>query len=290
MAITKYASPAQLGAVFQFGGSGWIVADNEVSFNHGAGIAVADGARVEGNFVHSNGQIGVKASGEDVVVIGNEISNNNTAGFNSLWEAGGTKFVKTTNLVLRDNHVHHNDGPGLWPDINNQNTVIEGNVVEHNAGPGIRVEISYGAVIRDNTLRGNGSHWGGGIDIANSPDVEIANNELFDDGIWVIQEDRSGTPQGVTGPLGRYDVENLWVHDNTLTRPDKTTGLVVTTGDRSFITTRNNRFDRNTYVDIPEGELFRWGTSDLSSERWVDVGNDVNGSFVTTPATALDPG
>jgi hypothetical protein len=43
-----------------------------------------------------------------VLVDQNEIAYNNTAGFNSGWEAGGTKFVMTHNLVVRGNWSHHN--------------------------------------------------------------------------------------------------------------------------------------------------------------------------------------
>ena len=61
---------------------------------------------------------------------------------------------------MRDNHVHHNEGPGLWTDIDNIHTLYEGNLVEHNANVGIFHEISYDAVIRNNIVRDNGLEVG----------------------------------------------------------------------------------------------------------------------------------
>ena len=89
--------------------------------------------------------IGV-SGGDDqsgIVVEGNEIAYNNEAGFNPEWEAGGTKFWATTNLVVRNNHVHHNFGPGLWADNDNVGALYEGNIVEDNDWAGIFHEISY---------------------------------------------------------------------------------------------------------------------------------------------------
>ena len=69
------------------------------------------------------------------------------------WEAGGTKFARTRDLVVRRNFVHHNRGPGLWTDIDNVRTLYEANRVEDNGEAGILHEISYAAVIRNNVVR-----------------------------------------------------------------------------------------------------------------------------------------
>ena len=73
------------------------------------------------------------------------------------WAAGGSKWVHTTNLIVRGNFSHHNDGPGLWTDINNIYSRYENNVVEDHRRGGIFHEISYDAVMRTNTLRRNGT-------------------------------------------------------------------------------------------------------------------------------------
>src|SRR5690606_14643000 len=111
--------------------------------------------RVRNNQVLEQGQLGIGGVGDNVLIAGNEVAWNNTAGFRWGWEAGGSKFARTHDLVVRNNHVHDNNGPGLWTDIANTRTLYEGNRVEDNTGPGIFHEISYDAVIRNNTVRRN---------------------------------------------------------------------------------------------------------------------------------------
>ena len=53
--------------------------------------------------------------------------------------------------------MHDNNGPGLWGDIDSINTTYEDNVIVHNTISGISYEISYNAIIRNNTLIGNGA-------------------------------------------------------------------------------------------------------------------------------------
>ena len=118
------------------------------------------------------------------------------------FESGGTKFVKTNGLVLRNNFVHHNKGPGLWLDIGNSNFLIEGNTVEDQLQDGIFIEISYGGIIRLNTCRRNGLDdtragswpWGAGITIATSggTGMEIYSNTLTANahGISLVQQAR----------------------------------------------------------------------------------------------------
>ena len=127
---------------------------------------------------------------------GNEIAFNNTAGFGPgpQSEAGATKFVFTNRLVVRDNFSHHNHGPGLWTDIDNNDCLYEGNRVEDNDWRGIFHEISYACVIRNNVVRNNGHSFpagtplfvleGAGILVNSSADVEIYGN--------VVEGNRNG--------------------------------------------------------------------------------------------------
>ncbi len=275
--VEGYASEFQQSAVK--GATRWTIEDNEVRYNRSSGISSADGSTIRNNFVHHNGQIGIKGTGVGLVVEDNEISYNNTAGHpwkTATAEAGGTKFWRTTNLVVKNNYVHDNDGPGLWTDGRNQNTLIAGNLVEANNGPGIFYEISYSATIRDNKVYRN-SHVG--IWISASSDVEVKNNKVVDNlfgGISATQDDRGA---------GFY-VENLWVHDNYI-QMVKTSqnfwgwnGLQQQVGDDSYFTARNNRWDRNTYR-IPAGldRPFKWMNSRHTIEQWQDYGQDTNATF-----------
>jgi hypothetical protein len=137
--IEKYANPAQTGAVHAMVTSGplshnWKVENNEIRLNHGGGIRIGDRIQLINNNIHHNGQIGIIGTGNDVLVEDNEIAHNNYAGYYIGWEAGGTKFVSTENLVVRNNFVHHNQGPGLWTDIDNYNVLYEYNQTTASGG------------------------------------------------------------------------------------------------------------------------------------------------------------
>jgi hypothetical protein len=94
-----------------------------------------------------------------LVVEGNEITGNNTDD----WETrkpgcgctGGIKFWAVDGADVRGNWVHDNRGPGLWADTDNNDFLIENNLIEHNDSAAIIYEISYNAIIRDNTIRRN---------------------------------------------------------------------------------------------------------------------------------------
>lgn len=278
--LEKFANPAQAGAVDGDRTAGWTVRDNEIRFNHGVGVRTGHRMRLLRNNIHRNGQMGIGGSGNDVLVEGNEIAYNNTAHFEAGWEAGGTKWVATRNLIVRGNNSHHNRGPGLWTDIDNIYTTYEDNVVDDNVGPGIFHEISYDAVIRRNMVRRNGygfTIWmgGAGIEVAASSNVEVYGNTVIDNGngIGAMQQNRG------TGAYGPWVVQNLWVHDNVITMNRGSTGLVQDIGDNSYFTSRNNRFTNNTYHLGTNASPFAWMNQWLNESQWRSYGQDVTGTF-----------
>ena len=96
--------------------------------------------------------------GDDLLIEGNAICRNNTSHYFQRWEGGGAKFVISRNLVVRNNFVHFNDGPGIWSDIDCIDVLIENNTSQDNALSGIFHEIGYRAIIRNNVVSRNG--WG----------------------------------------------------------------------------------------------------------------------------------
>ena len=275
LVIEMYASIAQHAAIDALGRSGWVIARNEIRRNHGAGITVGSRAQVRQNYISNNGQIGIVGSGDDILIDANEIYHNNRAKFFQRWEAGGAKFVATKNLIVRGNFVHHNDGPGLWTDIDNVNTLYENNISDDNALMGIYHEISYAAVIRNNVVRRNGfglPQWiaGAGILVAGSPDVEVYGNYLDGnaDGIGAAQQNRG------SGAYGPYEIRNLWVHDNTILNTPGWTGLAQDVGDLSYFTSRNNRFEHNTYQLGATQFPFTWMNLELNEFEWAAFGQD----------------
>ena len=282
--VEKYASPAQFGAIGAQGASGsrpagaqnWTVSDTEVRLSHGTGIQLGDRGHIVRCHVHHNGQKGVGAKGADVVVEDSEIAFNNYAGYDYAWEAGGTKFARTTNLRVLRNYVHDNAGAGLWADIDNHNALFQTNRVDNNRGSGIQYEISYGATIEGNTVRWNGSVprvslWQAQISVQNSSNVTVRNNTVevgpdVGNGIVVINQERG------SGDQGTYLGKDNTVLSNTVTYEGLggASGLMDTLG-----TAENNRFDRNTYVLKAGGQHFE-SRGKKSWEQFRSLGYDQN--------------
>jgi hypothetical protein len=270
LTIEKYAIPAQMGAIGdQAGVVKWTIENNVVRWNHGAAVRANSGTRVISNKLYGNGQLGISASGDDVLIEGNEIASNNYAGFAAGWEAGGSKFSRTTDLVVRNNYSHDNKGPGLWTDIDNYRTTYEYNTVVDNDWEGIEHEISYGALVHDNIVKGNGRTrdnwvWGAQILVQNSSHVDVHDNyvelETRGDGIAIISQDRG------SGSRGRWEAVDNHVHDNIIVigqsfRPDGfDAGVSGVAGDYDVKRLLSeNAFDRNAYY-VPDlnGAWWRW--------------------------------
>jgi len=284
--IEKFANRAQSGAVHAQG-SGWRIQNNEVRLNHGHGV-FSDSARgqIVENHLHHNGQLGLGGEADYGIVAHNEIDNNNTAGFDILWEAGGMKWFNSDGLTVSDNDVHHNTGPGLWTDINNIRTTYERNFVHNNTSHGIFHEISYSAVIRNNRIVDNKgaeglSGWGdAGIRVAASPDVEIYGNVLTGNtnAIMLIQQQRNDSPSS-NGP---HELDNINVYDNDITMTANVTGMVNDHGDDS-LHSRNIRFNNNTYrLTHINGRYFAWAGANVTKTTWTQaIGQDTTAKFLT---------
>ena len=286
--IANYSAAPHFGAIYVTG-SRWLIEYNEIHHTRGEAIAIRDDSWVNSdqtpqsnvirdNYLHHNHHLGIAVRGTvGTVVEGNEIAYNNWLGeYDGLFEAGGTKFWATESLIVRNNYSHHNDGPGLWSDHDNNNVLYEGNRVENNTGPGIFHEISYSAVIRNNTIRRNGfSHspwlWGGGIVIAASQDVAVYGNVLEGNanGISLIQQSRG------SGSRGAWIVRNVQVTNNRIT--DGRSGAVQDIGDNSIFYA-NNDFSGNTYRG---NASWAWNNNNqMGWSSWQATGNDSNGSYI----------
>ncbi|MBA3497520.1 MAG: right-handed parallel beta-helix repeat-containing protein [Gemmatimonadales bacterium] len=288
--IEKYANPFTYGAILA-GGSGWLIENNQVRYNHGIGIETGDLTTARGNTVLRNLQLGMGGTGNGALIDNNEVAyTNNPQMIEYGWSAGGTKWHGTQNLTVKGNFIHHNKGPGLWTDIDNIYTLFEYNRVEDNARFGIYHEISYDAIIRYNTSARNGTDFpptdlgirGGGIAIRGSRNVQAYGNTLTDNrsGFDIAQ------PLFRTGKFGVYEVRNLDVHDNTVRIPRNLSGFTVASNDPSFYTSKNNRFRNNTYYLGSQARPFFWYKSSASKQdsltitEWKAAGQDQTGKFI----------
>ena len=286
LTIQNYASPDQHGAILAATGPnnsavGWIVENCEVRYNRHAGIKVGHKMRVLNNYVHHNGQVGINGIGDSVVVEGNEVSYNNyQKKFPFGHVLGGIKLVGTRWLVVRGNNVHHNEGNGIWLDIRTTNALVERNTITSNSGAGVLHEISYAAVIRDNTVKGNGfaRDWlmGAGILISSSSDAQVYGNTVLDNknGIVGIQQKRSNNGYDFSSNL-----KNLNVHHNTVRVPSGGLSGVSSGVSTLTFTSRNNKFTSNSYDLGADSKPFTWLNSKRTKSEWQKYGHDVSGTF-----------
>jgi hypothetical protein len=281
LTIEKYAPTAGDGALDGRSNTGrmgedWVVKNNVITLNHGAGIRLGHNMQILENKLIQNGQLGIAGSGDNCIVDGNEMARNNYAGYKYDWEAGGSKFAFTHNLVVRNNYAHDNVGPGLWTDLENENTLYEHNHTRANRGAGIQHEASYRATIRDNVIEDDGfsdyhktAPWyGAGIVIADSSDVDVYGNTVRDcmNGIIGTQPQREPSRRGIP-----YDLKNLNVHDNTIIQVEGTAAGIVRAGalgDEVF-DSWNNRFFHNQFHLAHSGaKYFDWRGAQLSLADW----------------------
>lgn len=254
LVVEKYASAAQWAAIDGRDGEDWKVIDVVSRWNHGVGLFIGKGMRVIGGSFSNNGQLGIGGQGDGAVIDGAEIAANNYAGFSIDWEAGGTKFVRSTNLEVRNTCVHDNAGPGLWTDIDNVDVTYANNKVFRNSGDGIKHEISYSASIVKNFVAQNGKGkdawlWGSQILVQNSSDVDVRHNTVevaagFGNGISIVSQDRGA------GKLGDYKANGNNIHQNTIIHLGEHghNGLVADANIEEFWKSNDNRFDGNTYI------------------------------------------
>lgn len=252
----------------------WLFDNIESRFNSSDGIHVHDGSTVRGGYFHHNGEIGVGGQGDNTLVENAEIAFNNqnlVAG-----RGGGTKFVNTINLTVRNNHVHDNLGPGIWADGGNVGTLVEGNLVEDNDGEGIFHEINNGAaLITANTVRCNAG--AGEIYIANSrgsaTDPIVVSDNIVgahcnpNVGSIVAKDDPNRSPR-----LGYTRFENNQVTANNVVAGVFGTDPIVAPG---------MEFVSNDYVSsLCSGNAFRWGNPNITWTAWRNLGFDLTGTCV----------
>lgn len=280
LTIKNFGDGARVGAIHS-GGSGWKIRRNDIGPNAGFGLMVGSHTTVRDNRVHHSAILGVSGGGTGSLFQGNVIAFNNTGNHDWFYEAGGSKFVSTTDLVVRGNWVHDNVGPGLWTDGDNLRTVYARNRVEDNKGAGIFHEISCGAVIRDNKVIGNGRAQDGiwyaesGILVSTSVNVEIFGNHLRGNGGGI------GLMNRVDPNPGRCarDLKDAFVHDNVIRMDRGVTGLVSNDDGDLPYTTWHNRFRNNTYqLDELDAMRFEWRTK-MSKKQWRAAGHDTTGTF-----------
>ena len=259
-----------------------------IRWNHGDGLQ--DCPKVVYSELRANGKDGYVFGGSignsqgPYLFDHNTVADNNYAGFDPGWEAGGAKFMQMAHLTVTNNIVTGNDGVGLWTDWGNQFVTYDSNTIANNTSSGIFHEASYDATISNNTLTANGSSCSStlcdaGIMMNDSQNVAIYGNTLTanQNGIGLTQTERGGTV------LGDLVTANNYVHDNTVVRSGRT-GIVDWDVNASYHA--NNRFDGSDYTVCSDPTAFIWqdpsnpnSYAPVTWNQWRSDGNDATGSY-----------
>ena len=255
-------------------GRRWTIEDVDAGYCK-LGVKVKKGGIYRDNYIHHNLQYGMEGTGEfDLVIEGNEIAFNRTDTSWDPGDSGATKFHSTVGMVVRDNHVHDNNGIGIWLDGSNTDAVIEGNLVVDNDQAGIVAELGYSPVIRNNTVEGNGfasdglGGEGAGILAFSVRDADIYGNVVTGNrnGIAGRSDDR-----GVDSDTGEeWLLEDLYVHDNLITMDEGATGIWdYLPGEPALKPAAGIRFEGNIYTLTPSGGRFlRWTDAIAGNGAW----------------------
>ncbi len=305
--ITRYAPPAQNGAIW--GGddvypattTGWTLDSVEVSYSTNLGVRIGDRMKVLRSNLHHNSTINIGGVGKAVLVDGTSVTFGNPGCVNQPgFESGGSKFVKTDSLIVRNSTFSDNCGVGLWLDINNGNALLENNLVERNVREGICIEVSLSAVIRNNVVRANGWPtdpyrpngwvWDAGIGIHATPNVEVYGNTLDENfqGIAIVQQLRDASTGDWYAPPGGFIAQNVYVHHNTIYQRtfggvnggdgSAGAGAANDAGDTATFLTRNNRFESNTYYTGSNTYAWAWMNGFRTWAQWRAYGQDATGT------------
>jgi parallel beta-helix repeat protein len=229
------ATHPQFGGIEAEGVDRALVRGNRLTDSHGAAVSLKGGSghAVVGNDLHGNGQLGLHLNDVgDTLVEGNLLRENNTAGFDPGWEAGGMKAMRASNLRVLGNEACANRGPGLWCDIDCVDATIADNRVHGNENAGIHFEISQGAEITGNVVWSNGWGfpawgWGAGILVSSASGARVSGNTVAwnGNGITVISQERGESRWNsvadvevtdnaiLVGPVGQDTHALAWLDD-----------------------------------------------------------------------------
>ncbi len=288
-------------AAYYWMSDNWTIENNEVS-NNLLGVNAPNSSIVRNNYIHHNlgnpndpnpsKRGGGYAAQEafNVTFEANEISYN-----------GPEQKVLgnlTNNITFRNNFVHHNVN-GIWLDglswaSHNGTALIEGNTVEDNSETGIFYEVSPNGIIRNNTIRRNGTNGNGnGIFISTSWNTEIYNNLLEDNATPISYFVACDVIQP-----GVVDLHDNNAHHNTIVVSTQANGTANMLGSSVCSSTqltpyingsKNLKFQSNTYYLPTAAEIgwsWIWGAGRLSWTQWKAIPQD---SLSATPQVGRPP-
>ncbi len=212
LVIEGFRPPRDEGVVNHDSADGWVISDDVIQRNSGAGLMAGAHEQVRDSCLRGNGQYGLNAyqSGDHItglVVQGNEIVGNNTDNWEALQPGcgctGGAKFWAVDGADIRHNWIHANHGPGLWADTDNNDFLVEDNVITDNDGAAVFYEISYNLTLRHNDIERNALVQGRAF---------AARNDRFP--VAAVYVSESGGEPALPARTDRLEIDDNTLRDN----------------------------------------------------------------------------
>jgi len=277
-------------------GWNWVIADNEIHNNDGAGVSLANGMRVENNKIYRNRQIGISGIGSEnnplrfIKILNNEINGNTEANplFQFEFHEGGIKATYAENMEVRGNNIHDNRGAGMYCDLFCDTVTVDGNRFTNNGGRqnggGVFFEIGANATITNNIIDGVGSTfveaqplWGG-ITIAESQNVTVANNTIRINGAVGIMFRNGTNIRDNAGNLERDALANVEFRDNSITATSGETRVGF--GGGTTLPSGAVRMVSNDYATSGNGSIRLTYVGEKTWSYWQNtLGYDTGGTF-----------
>jgi parallel beta-helix repeat protein len=215
----------------------------------------------------------------DCLVEACTLLSNNYRRFHSGWAAAGMKCIpRNTGCTVRNCEVAYNVAcGGIWFDYDNADINILGNVCHHNDGPGVFFEINKdGGVIADNLVYANRDR---GIYISGSQNTTVVHNTVACNESGIV-----AMPRGEDWPLENVQILNNLLICNYATAETVTRGCDLTLHmgcpeygpyDR---TVTSNHSDYNVYANTSWTPTMRhsWNPNNTLGEWQERFGEDLH--------------
>lgn len=294
--VRYYATMAQHGAIDAQTTNGWTITKSVFHGNHGAGVAAGSNMTIQNNVFRMNGQLGIHAQDVTGLTIqSNRVTENNYAGFDAGWDAGGIKILTSTAIKIAQNCIADNAATGIWLDWDNTDFEIDSNTVLRNLVIGIQSEASRSGKITSNVVAYNNrqgnvtGYWGSEILVQNSSRLEVSRNKILSakgPGLGMIYDRRE------PGRYGIHETRYNSLKSNYIIMLQAGQNGFDASADKTTMYDGSNVMDANTYVATSPTQLqYTWNDVWFTQPFLAAQPIERSGQFIFTndPASMLVP-
>ena len=139
--------------------NGWLIDHCTFTDNRAGGLTIGSASTAQNCLFSDNDQIGVKATGSGMRLLNCRATNNNKdLKVSYFFEAGGTKFWNSHNMLIDGGEFDHNGGSGLWFDYNWDGNIIRNVHFHDNLRAGLEIEMTAGVEVTGCTFSNDDIH------------------------------------------------------------------------------------------------------------------------------------